>query len=151
MPLHFTVKHQPRLRLASHLSPPLSFSLVVPLSLPPFSLYLSHVLSRLNTRPLVDLHPPVVQPAHTPSSTTQRSPKHVALARRQPRHRCLVSRPHVGRSKKLGVDPPSLTGCGGCSWSHEVPLDPLVVTVPLVHDESGQNAKLTFRDKLSKL
>ena len=100
------------------------------------SLSLSHVLFRLNIRPLDDLRPPVVQPSHAPSNTTQRRLKHAALARRQPRHRGLAGRPSVGRPRKHDVDPLSPVSFGGHSWFHEVPIDPTIVMVSLVCDES---------------
>ena len=49
------------------------------------------------------------------------------------------------------IDPPSLATFDYGSWLHEVPFDPTIVMVSLVHDESGQNSKHAFRDGLSKL
>ena len=48
------------------------------------------------------------------------------------------------------VDTPYQATFDGGSYLYDVPFDPTIVMVSLVHDESGRNSKHVFRDGLSK-
>ena len=64
----------------------------------------------------------------------------------------MVVRPRAwcGREFMIADHHFSATSDGGYG-SQQVPFDPTIVMVPLVRDESDQNSKDVFQDKLSKL
>ena len=120
-------------------SPPLSFSLSLSCSLSP-----QHTIIRRSLSSCRSNTPRAVQHYLEEAETS-------CLSSSKTKTPAFVRSTMCGKAVKAYVDPPHPVSFGGHSWFHEVPIDPTIVMVSLVCDESHRISKHVFRDKLSKL
>ena len=134
--------------------PPISFSPSLPLSLPrcfSLSLTLSLFLSLRTSKVPRDHLAPIITLRNARYDGLQTTTMGGKAASQPLRCRQQwLSTAHVRPQRSHGEMPSLATfGCG--SKLPQVPLNLLVVLVPLVRDKSGRITKHVFRDKLSKL